>query len=104
MGGCEKALIHLLNHVWPNIFETSLHMIQASVGAVDSLRVALGPSKILSYLLQGLFHPAKKVRDLYWRLYNNLYLGSQDAMVAFFPSFKDLVLRPYRRSELYALI
>ena len=24
--GCEDALIHLLNHVWPNIFETSPHL------------------------------------------------------------------------------
>merc|ERR1712124_228390 len=94
------ALIHLLNYVWPNIFETSLHMIQASNGAVDSLRVALGPSKILSYLLQGLFHPAKRVRDLYWRFYNNLYLGSQHALVAFFPSFVYFPVNPYRRREL----
>jgi splicing factor 3B subunit 1 len=100
--GCEDALIHLLNYVWPNIFETSLHMIQASIGAVDSLRVALGPSVILSYLLQGLFHPAKKVRELYWRFYNNLYLGSQDALVAFYPSFEDFSVNSYRRRELDA--
>eukprot|EP00746_Dinoflagellata_sp_MGD_P158438 gnl/MRDRNA2_/MRDRNA2_86468_c0_seq1.p1 gnl/MRDRNA2_/MRDRNA2_86468_c0~~gnl/MRDRNA2_/MRDRNA2_86468_c0_seq1.p1 ORF type:complete len:1062 (-),score=31.98 gnl/MRDRNA2_/MRDRNA2_86468_c0_seq1:117-3245(-) len=101
---CEDALTHLLNYVWPNIFETSLHMIQASIGAVDGFRVALGPSKILSYLLQGLFHPAKKVRDLYWRFYNNIYLGSQDALTAFFPSFKNLPINPYRRQELDAYI
>ena len=28
-------------------------------------------------LLQGLFHPARKVRDVYWKIYNNLYIGSQ---------------------------
>lgn len=26
---------------------------------------------------QGLFHPARKVREVYWRLYNNVYIGSQ---------------------------
>merc|ERR1712070_670076 len=46
---CEDALIRLLNYLWPNIFEESLHMTQASIGAVESLRVALGPSVILSY-------------------------------------------------------
>jgi splicing factor 3B subunit 1 len=27
--GCEEQLVHLLNHVWPNIFETSPHVINA---------------------------------------------------------------------------
>ena len=28
-------------------------------------------------LLQGLFHPARKVREVYWKIYNMLYIGSQ---------------------------
>ncbi len=27
--------------------------------------------------LQGLWHPARKVRQVYWKLYNNLYIGAQ---------------------------
>ena len=27
--------------------------------------------------LQGLFHPARKVREVYWKIYNSLYIGSQ---------------------------
>lgn len=50
--GCEDALIHLLNYVWPNIFETSPHVVQAFMGAIEGLRVAVGPSKILQYTLQ----------------------------------------------------
>lgn len=50
--GCEEALIHLLNYVWPNIFETSPHVVQAVSGAIDGCRVALGPSAVLSYTLQ----------------------------------------------------
>lgn len=38
---------------------------------------------------QGLFHPARKVRQTYWRVYNNLYIGGQDALVAFAPRFPD---------------
>ncbi|KAG8317894.1 Splicing factor 3B subunit 1 [Homalodisca vitripennis] len=45
--GCEDALIHLLNHVWPNIFETSPHLVQAFMDSIEGLRVALGPMKIL---------------------------------------------------------
>lgn len=50
--GCEDALVHLLNHVWPNIFETSPHLVQAFMDAVEGMRVALGPIKILQYALQ----------------------------------------------------
>ena len=66
--GCEDALIHLLNFVWPNIFETSPHVINAVVEAIEGLRCALGPVKILQYALQGLFHPARKV--WYYCLYH----------------------------------
>ena len=50
--GCEDALVHLLNYVWPNIFETSPHLVQAFMGAVEGVRVALGPIKILQYCMQ----------------------------------------------------
>lgn len=30
--GCEDALTHLLNYVWPNIFETSPHVINGVMG------------------------------------------------------------------------
>lgn len=49
--GMEDALSHLMNFVWPNIFEQSPHVVQAVTWAVDGLRVALGPAVILSYLM-----------------------------------------------------
>ncbi len=52
-------------------------------------------------LLQGLFHPARKVREVYWRLYNSLYIGAQDALVACYPRLEDDGARnPYYREEL----
>lgn len=50
--GCEDALIHLLNYVWPNIFETSPHLIQAFMGAIEGFKISLGPIKMLQYTLQ----------------------------------------------------
>ena len=50
--GCEDALVHLMNFVWPNVFETSPHLVQAFMDAVDGMRVSLGPVKVLSYVLQ----------------------------------------------------
>ena len=50
--GCEDALTHLMNFVWPNVFENSPHLVQAFMDAVDGMRVSLGPIKVLSYVVQ----------------------------------------------------
>jgi len=105
--GQEEALQHLLNYVWPNVFETSPHVINAVMEALDGLRIALGPITLLQYNLQGLFHPARKVRTTYWRVYNNVYIGAQDALVAGFPMLTADMNTPqneYRREELLYFI
>ncbi len=58
--------------------------------------------KILQYCLQGLFHPARKVRNVYWKIYNTLYISCQDAMVAAYPRFEDehATNNTYKRHEL----
>ena len=43
----------------------------------------------MKYLLQGLFHPAKRVREPYWKVYNLLYIGAQDDMCMCFPTLPD---------------
>jgi len=98
--GCEDALVHLLNYVWPNIFETSPHVINAVMEAIDGLRCAIGPSVILQYTMQGLFHPARKVREVYWKIYNNLYIGAQDGLVPAWPRVEDDSTNTYCRWEL----
>lgn len=62
--GCEDSMMHLLNLVWPNCFETSPHVIGAVMDAIEAMRVTLGPGVLLNYVLQGLFHPARKVREV----------------------------------------
>ena len=98
--GCEDALAHLFNYVWPNVFEDTPHLINAVMGATDGMRLALGPGVVLAYTLQGLFHPARKVREVYWKIYNNLYIGSQDAIIAACPRIEDDDRNLYRRYEL----
>lgn len=87
--GCEDGLRHLLNLVWPNIFETSPHVVNAVTDAIDGIRASCGGALILSYLLAGLFHPARRVRETYWRLYNSLYIGAQEALVAAYPRLPE---------------
>ncbi|XP_046919406.2 splicing factor 3b subunit 1 isoform X1 [Dermatophagoides farinae] len=98
--GCEDALTHVLNYVWPNIFETSPHLVQAFMGSIEGLRVAIGPNKMLQYTLQGLFHPARKVRDVYWKVYNTLYIGAQDSLIAGYPRIPNDSTNNYIRYEL----
>jgi splicing factor 3B subunit 1 len=102
--GCEDALIHLLNFVWPNIFETSPHVINAVMEAIEGMRVALGAAIVLNYCLQGLFHPARKVREVYWKIYNSLYIGAQDALVAAYPVLEDEHNNVYSRPELMMFV
>ena len=59
----EDALAHLLNFVFPNIFETSQHVVNAVSDAIEAMRVSLGPGIVLLYLLQGLYHPARRVQS-----------------------------------------
>ena len=98
--GCEDALLHLLNYVWPNIFESSPHVINAVLEAIEAMRVALGAPVVLNYALQGLFHPARKVREVYWKVYNTLYIGGQEALVAAYPALVDKDGNGYARTEL----
>ena len=102
--GCEDALIHLLNYVWPNIFETSPHAINAVMEAIEGMRVALGDAIVLNYCLQALFHPARKVREVHWKIYNSLYIGAQDALVAAYPALEDEQNNVYGRPELMMFV
>ncbi|KAL3944091.1 MAG: hypothetical protein SGBAC_001822 [Bacillariaceae sp.] len=102
--GCEDAMIHLLNNVWPNIFEESPHVIQACFDAIQGLMVALGPNLILQYVIQGLYHPARKVREVYWKVFNTLYIYKADALVAGYPYIEDEEEHTYARTSLELFI
>ncbi|KAJ0733690.1 putative splicing factor 3B subunit 1 [Helianthus annuus] len=57
------------------------------------IRVSLGLSSSAglgaTWFNPGLFHPARKVREVYWKIYNSLYIGAQDALVAAYPVVED---------------
>lgn len=96
--------------------------------AIEAMRVGLGPGVLMSYILQGLFHPSRRVREVYWRMYSkssasslslftaltdlvtrfidSLYLGSQDAMVPFYPNLAEFSdeRNMYERHALYSWI
>ncbi|WPH02481.1 U2 snRNP component prp10 [Acrodontium crateriforme] len=99
--GCEDAMLHLLNLLYPNLFETSPHVIDRVIEAIDAVRLAVGTGAVMNYVWAGLFHPARKVRTPYWRLYNDAYVQSADAMVPYYPPLEEEKLR---RNELMVII
>lgn len=93
--GCEDAMIHLLNLLYPNLFETSPHVIDRIVEAIEAVRMAVGTGVVMNYVWAGLFHPARKVRTPYWRLFNDAYVYSSDAIVPYYPNLdSEGVSRP----------
>lgn len=52
------------------------------------------------YILQGMFHPARKVRDVYWKVYNTIYIGAEHAMVPAYPRMDNDDRNTYMRYEL----
>ena len=87
--GCEDAMMHLLNLIYPNLFETSPHVIDRMIEAIDAIRMAVGSGPVLNYVWAGLFHPARKVRVPYWKCYNNAYVQGADAMVPYYPTLDE---------------
>lgn len=45
-----------------------------------------------------------QVREVYWRVYNTVYIGHQDAMVAFYPKLPDDGKHSFARHELELFI
>lgn len=72
--------------------------------SLKGLRVALGPSVILMYTLQGLFHPARRVRETFWKVYNNLYIYAADALTPAYPMVEDDGMNTYRRTHMELMI
>lgn len=52
------------------------------------------------FCFKGLFHPARKVRDVYWKIYNSLYIGGQDSLVCGYPRVANEEKNSYVRYEL----
>ncbi|OEL29775.1 hypothetical protein BAE44_0009210 [Dichanthelium oligosanthes] len=64
---------------------------------VPELNVLNGVLKSLSFLFEYI---ARKVREVYWKIYNSLYLGAQDALVAAYPALEGDGDNIFSRPEL----
>lgn len=87
--GLEDAMLHCLNLILPNAYEQSPHVIDRVIEAIEAIRVAVGPGLVMNYVWAGLFHPARKVRQPFWRIYNDAYVMQADAMVPYYPNLSE---------------
>lgn len=85
-----QVFVHFLNLLMPNIFETSPHVIERILESIDAIRISIGVGTFANYLWAGLFHPARKVRTPYWKMYNNIYVQARDTLVPHYPRIEKL--------------
>lgn len=83
--GNERVFTHFLNELMPSIFETSPHVIDRVVEAISSICDVLGAPAFVNYIWAGLFHPARKVRNIYWQLWNEMYKKHAEELVSSYP-------------------
>lgn len=83
--GKEAIFTHFLNELMPSIFETSPHVIDRVVEAINSICDVLGAPAFVNYLWAGLFHPARKVRNIYWQLWSEMYKKHAEELVPTYP-------------------
>lgn len=88
--GYFDVFIHYLNLLLPNIFITSPHVISRVLESLDALRLVLGNGTYTNYVWAGLFHPARKVRAPYWKMYNAAYVQNSDTLVPYYPRIDTL--------------
>lgn len=62
------VLVHLLNYVFPNVLETERTIRIAFDQCIETLCAVLGGHYIYKYVVQGLYHPAQRVRKRYWEV------------------------------------
>ncbi|CAK9441333.1 uncharacterized protein LODBEIA_P52020 [Lodderomyces beijingensis] len=84
------VFLHFLNLIIPNIYETSPHVISRILESLGALRLVLGNGTFMNYVWAGLFHPARKVRDPFWKVFNNGYVQCADALVPFYPRLDNV--------------
>jgi splicing factor 3B subunit 1 len=113
--GFQDVTIHLLNFIYPNIVEllagTSAvvgeerkKMIVAVLSFIEAARLIVGSAAVLQYLYQGMFHPSKKVCDIYRKTYNLVYHANPEGLLNSYPLVEDDERHKYQRHELYVLL
>ena len=83
--GMSSGWLHLLNLMWPNVLESSPHMVLAFFECLEALRLVVPVGALLGLVWQGLFHPARRLRERYWRVYNQLVIACGHSMIPCYP-------------------
>jgi len=113
--GFQDVVIHFLNLVHPNIVELQSGnkerisderkaIIVAVVDFYEAAKLIVGPAIVYQYLIQGLFHSAAKVREIFRKTYNLIYHSNPEGLLPCHPKIDDDDEHRYTRHELYTLL
>lgn len=83
--GHEDVFIQFLNLLMPSVFESSPHLIDRILAAIKATGDAVGQGVLAGYVWAGLFHPSRRTRQVYWKIYNSMYIQSPQALVPAYP-------------------
>lgn len=94
-GQMRGVWLHLLNFVVPTLLEPiatgkeQRKAVSSVVEVFEAARLVLPAGYLLQLLEQGMFHPARFVRDVYWNTFNTIAVGAGEQLVAYYPSIHD---------------
>lgn len=95
-GTLRPVWVHLMNFVMPTLLEPigaagkeNKKAVSVVVECVEAAQLVLPPGQVLQLLVQGMFHPKRAVRDIYWSTYNILAIRAGEAMVPCCPAVAD---------------
>ncbi|TBU01962.1 subunit of U2 snRNP spliceosome, partial [Hamiltosporidium magnivora] len=88
----QDLLIHLFNYVFPNIFETSVYLEDIFFQCMEVFCLKMDPLILIQYLVQGLFHPAKRVRNKYFKILEMVEKYRPDSFITAFSYDEDAFL------------
>jgi splicing factor 3B subunit 1 len=57
--------------------------------AIESFIIALGGARLFMYTSAGLFHPARKVREIFWKIHNSIHISAYESLVSVQPIMDD---------------
>ena len=83
------------------LFSAFAAILYACIEAIEAIALSLGPGVVLQYVIQGLYHPARFVREMFWKVYNSLHIKSPEAVLSCSPDFAE---EHFQRSFLHLCI
>jgi splicing factor 3B subunit 1 len=79
-----EIIVHLLNLMWINVLDYTPQIRLSFDECIEAMSSVLGSDYLHKYVVQGLFHPARRVRERYQDVFRIMQRSDSTALSAFF--------------------